>query len=434
MIAYSRNIPLKYEADVFVAGGGPAGVAAALAASRLGKRVFLAEAQGMFGGAGTAGLVPSFAVFGDGVRILAEGIGREVREAACPDVPIDTKWTPIRVEDLKRTYDRLLAESTVNYSLFTSVCDVVSTDGHVDYVVLTAKSGLFAVKASVYVDCTGDGDLCALGGGRFEAGDESGDVMPATLCSLWAGIDYGRVTLGDGARLEDAFRDGVFTYEDRHLSGIFHTDQALGIGGGNVGHTFGVDPLDERSLTRSIMWGRKSMLEYRRYYREYIPGYERAEPVMTAGMLGVRESRRIVCDYMLNIDDFVAQSVFEDEIGRYCYPVDIHVMTTDKSEYSRFQKEYGSQYRYGKGESYGIPYRALIPASFDNMLTAGRCMGADRRMQASIRVMPGCFITGQAAGAAAALAADSGDVRRVDTASLQEKLASLGAYLPNRSK
>ena len=286
--------------------------------------------------------------------------------------------------------DDMIAESTVAYSLFTTVCDVVATDGHVDYVVLTAKSGLFAVKASIYIDCTGDADLCALGGGQYETGDAEGRVMPSTLCSIWAGIDYGRVTLGDGAKLEEAFKDGVFTYEDRHLSGIFPTDKALGVGGGNVGHTFGVDPLDEISLTKAVTWGRRSMLEYRRYYQGYLPGYEKAEPIMTGNVLGVRESRRVTCDYTLCVDDFVARAVFDDEIGRYCYPVDIHVMTTDKSEYSRFQQEYGKTYRYEKGESYGIPFRSLIPVSFSNMLVAGRCMGTDRQMQASIRVMPGC--------------------------------------------
>ena len=432
MIAYSRNIPLKYDVDVFVAGGGPSGVAAALAASRLGKRVFLAESQAMLGGAGTAGLVPAFAPFGDGVNVLAAGIGCEIRKMVSRDVPLDTYWTPIRVEELKRAYDEVMAASSVEYSLFTKLCDVAATDGHIDYVVLSAKSGLFAVKAKVYVDCTGDGDLCALGGGKFEMGDEQGNVMPPTLCSLWSNIDFSRVTLNGEARLEEAFRDGVFTYEDRHLPGFFRANAEKGIGGGNLGHAFGVNPIDERSLTKAVSWARRSMLEYGRYYREYIPGYENAELVVTAAMLGVRESRRITCDYTLNIGDFVGRSVFEDEIGRYCYPVDIHVMNTEKEEYDRFRKEYEKQYRYGKGESYGIPYRSLIPVSFSNALVAGRCIGTDRQKQASIRVMPGCFITGQAAGAAAALAACDGDVRRVEAASLQEKLAGLGAYLPNR--
>ena len=121
----------------------------------------------------------------------------------------------------------------------------------------------------------------------------------------------------------------------------------------------------------------------------------------TAAILGVRESRRITCDYTLNVNDFISRAVFEDEIGRYCYPVDIHVMNTDKKEYERFEKEYETL-RFKKGESYGIPFRSLVPKSFSNVLVAGRCIGTDRQMQASVRVMPGCFITGQAAGTAAA--------------------------------
>ena len=146
---------------------------------------------------------------------------------------------------------------------------------------------------------------------------------------------------------------------------------------------------------------------------------------------GNSESRRIVCDYMLNVNDFISRAVFEDEIGRYCYPVDIHVMNTDKEEYERFREEYQQKLRYKRGESYGIPYRSLIPVSFRNVLVAGRCIGTDRQMQASVRVMPGCFITGQAAGAAASLACETEDVRKISVKKLQEKLLKLGAYIPH---
>ena len=201
-----------------------------------------------------------------------------------------------------------------------------------------------------------------------------------------------------------------------------------GIGGGNIGHIFDNDPLDEASLTRAMMWGRQSMLEYIRFYNEYVHGCENARLLATGSLLGIRESRRTVCDYMLSVSDFLTRADFADEIGRYCYPVDIHIMNTDGDEYKRFQDEYKNM-RYKKGESYGIPYRSLVASSFDNVLTAGRCMGTDRQMEASIRVMPGCFITGQAAGTAAALAAESGEVRSVKAVELQQALLANGAYL-----
>ncbi|MBQ8509495.1 MAG: FAD-dependent oxidoreductase [Clostridia bacterium] len=429
---YKRTLDTKYTVDVFVAGGGPAGVSAAIAAARQGKSVFLAESQGSFGGVAAAGLVPAFAPFDDGVNVLASGIGWELRKLVSRDVPLNSYWTPIKVEELKKAYDKMMTQSGVKFSFFTTVCDVVASGDHIDYVVLSAKSGLFAVKADVYVDCTGDGDLCAFGGGRYEKGDKDGNVMPSTLCSLWANIDFSRRTKGDSSMLEQAFADGVFTKHDRHLPGFFAVDSKNGIGGGNIGHAFGVDTTDETSLTGAMIYSRSLLEEYETYYRKYLPGYENMTLVYTGTMLGVRESRRIVCDYTLNVNDFISRAVFDDEIGRYCYPVDIHVMSTDKAEYERFLKEYQQDLHYKRGESYGIPYRSLIPVSFSNLLIAGRCIGTDRQMQASVRVMPGCFITGQAAGTAAALSCGcGGDVRGVKIPALHESLRKLGAYLPN---
>ena len=428
---YTKELKIKYEADVFVAGGGPSGVAAAVAVARHGKSVFLAEASGSFGGLGTAGMVPAFAPFGDGENVLAAGIGYEIRKNVSKDIPLDAYWTAIDTEELKREYDRIITDAGVEFSLFTTLYDVICDGDKVKYVILGSKTGLFAVKAKIYIDCTGDGDLCAFGGGEYELGDESGAVMPPTLCSLWANIDKTGISGPANQFIEQAFSEGVLSVEDRHLPGIFYNFQRdNGVGGGNIGHVFDVDPVDERSLSRAMLQGRNSVMEYWEYYRKYLTGYENIELCATANMLGVRESRRIKCDYMLNIQDFIKRACFDDEIGRYCYPVDVHVMNADKEEYERFQKEYKGL-RYNKGESYGIPYRSLIPVSFSNVLVAGRCVGTDRKMQASIRVMPGCFITGQAAGTAAVLAADTEKVREVNTKELQKKLLELGAYIPN---
>lgn len=425
---YQKQLEIRYETDVLVAGAGASGVAAAVTASRLGKKVLLVDSNGCFGGVGTAGMVPAFAPFSDGVNFLADGIGREIRMSVSKNVPISSYWTSVDAEELKREYDKLVCGAGVDFLFFTAVCDVVSKDGHVEYAVLSSKTGMYAVKAKVYIDCTGDGDFTALAGGKFEAGDENGNVMPPTLCSLWEGIDtdeYRRENIPE--KLEKAIKDGVFTYEDRHLSGMFMREG--GIGGGNVGHVFGTNPLDNRSLSDAMVWGRRSMQEYMIFYKNYVRGCENIRLTSTAGMLGVRESRRICCDYTLCVNDFISRADFDDEIGRYCYPIDIHVMNTSGEEYERFKNEYYNL-RYKKGESYGIPYRSLVPVSFDNVLTAGRCIGTDRQMEASVRVMPGCFITGQAAGAAASIAADcGGEVRRVDIKLLQKTLAERGAYL-----
>lgn len=431
---YTKDLKQKYDVDIFIAGGGPAGVSAAVTAARLGKRVYIAEREGYFGGAATAALVPTFAPFGDGVNVLASGIGYEIRKRVSKEYPLDSYWTPIAVEELKRAYDDVIQKSGVQFSFFTTVCDVTMNGDRIDSVVLSSKSGLFSVKAKIYIDCTGDGDLCAFAGGQFELGDEDGMVMPTTLCSLWSNIDFGKIDETDFVQrsmLDKAFSDGVFTFEDRHLPGIVAICKEKGVGGGNVGHVFRVNPTDEVSLSQGMIMGRKNLLEYERYYKEYLHGYENMMLAQTGTTLGIRESRRIVCDYTLSAEDFVKRAVFEDEIGRYCYPVDIHVMSPTKAEYDRFLKEYEQDYVYDTGESYGIPYRSLIPVSFSNVLVAGRCIGSDRKMQSSVRVMPGCYITGQAAGAAAALAVDTEDVRKISIPALQETLIRLGAYLPN---
>lgn len=428
-ILYSKTIPVRLETDVFVAGGGPSGVAAAISAARCRMRVFLAENNGSFGGAATVGLVPSFAQFSDGKNILADGIGREVFDRLFSGRSIHDRFIPFSVEKLKLIYDEMVTEAGVSFSFFTRLIDVVVRDGSIESVILASKSGIFAVKAKIYIDCTGDGDLSAFAGAGVELGNEAGETMPATLCSLWAGIDYSRDDIPVSAKLDEAFRDGVFTHEDRHIPGIQRTDPKHGIGGGNIGHCYGIYPLDEQSLTRGMVEGRRIVREFERFYRDYLHGYENLYLCYTADQLGIRESRRIVCDYRLTGEDFVKRATFPDEIGRYAYPVDIHAMKPDSDSYQKFQKEYTTM-RYAVGESYGIPYRCLTPKGISNLLCAGRCVGSDRQMQASIRVMPGCFITGQAAGAAASLAAQTGDVRSVPITQLQDRIRRIGGYIP----
>ncbi len=433
-VVFERRIPVRHEVDVFVAGGGPAGVAAAIAAARQGARVLLAERNACLGGMGTAGRLPLFMPFTDGVNMLAGGVGAEVQsrlEESGGTGPGSN--VTIRAEVLKRVYDEMVLDANVDFVFETNLIAVEGDGERVNLAVLAAKSGIYAVKARLFLDCTGDGDLAAWAGAPFEKGDDEGRMMAGTLCSLWADVDWEAAYQGgrpsDESRLEDAFRDGVFTHEDRHLPGMFrvgrHTD------GGNIGHTFGLDSTDERSITQALLWGRKSLVEYERYYKEYLKGFEQMELVATASQIGARESRRILGDYVLNLDDFRSRAVFPDEIGRYSYPVDIHAAKPDLASYQQYADDF-KNLRYGKGESYGIPYRCLVPRQLANVLVAGRCVSTDRYLQSSIRVMPGCFITGQAIGVAAAIAVQRGcDTRGVPVAELQRRLKETGAYLPN---
>ncbi|HHY83656.1 MAG TPA: FAD-dependent oxidoreductase [Clostridiales bacterium] len=379
---------------------------------------------------GTIALVPAFMQFTDGENFLAAGIGEEVLKKMWQYGGKVEGWEySIKAEALKRVYDDLVTEAGVDFAFHTQMIAVDSSEGNVNYAVFAAKSGIFAIKAKIYIDATGDGDLCALAGADYEKGDADGRMMAGTLCSLWANIDWSKVKQHDSRRLEDAFKNKVFTYEDRHLPGMWRVGQTLG--GGNIGHTYGVDATDERSLTKALLWGRKSMKEYEKYYKEYLDGFDDMELAATGAQLGIRESRRIIGDYILVLDDFLNKAVFEDEIGRYSYPVDIHASDPSRESFSKFEKEHYNL-RYKKGESYGIPYRILTPKGLKNVLTAGRCVSCDRYMQSSVRVMPGCFITGQAAGIAAAIAAEKGThTRGFDVKELQLRLKKLGGYLPN---
>ncbi len=434
-VSFHRTLPIKYDVDVFIVGGGPAGTAAAWAARLLDVDVFLAEGHSCFGGMGTAGRVPVFMQVSDGIHFLPGGFGRLVVDRLRSDREI--KGAAHDIEALKRVYDNIMMESKAGFSFYTELV-AVETDGRkISYVVCSSPSGLFAVRARIYIDASGNGDLAVWSGADFKKGDEKGQMMPGTLCSFWSGIDWetwrAKRPQGpqpDGSQLEQAFKDHVFTVEDRHLTGMHELEG--GLGGGNIGHTFNVDGTDEVSLTRALLFGRKSMKEYSRYYREYLPGFENVKLVDTGSLLGIRETRRITGDYILSIDDYQNRAVFDDEIGRYAYPVDIHPTKTDKASYEKHRQEFDKMFRYQKGESYGIPYRILTPPKFDNLLVAGRCVSTDVKVHASLRVMPGCFITGQAAGIAAAMASkEDRSVHKINITDLQCRLKEIGGYLPN---
>jgi len=440
-LPFTRTISVRHEVDVLVAGGGPAGVAAALAASRQDVSVFLAEGHSCFGGMGTAGLVPAFMRFGDGVNFLAGGIGREIhdlmweRGGVGPDDDRERSAHSslgINAEVLKRIYDDLMVESGAGFAFHTNLIGVETDGRRITHAVCWGKNGTFAVKAHAFIDCTGDGDLAAWAGAPFEKGDDEGNMMPGTLCSLWTDVDWETVRaagLSAQTEIAKAIDDGVLEVEDYHLPGMWRVGEKLG--GGNIGHTFGVDHTDERSITEALLHGRKLIDQYDAFYRQYLKGYEDMTLVGTGSLLGIRETRRIMGDYVLCVDDFEKRAVFDDEIGRYNYPVDIHASKPSAKDFAAFMDEFRTM-RYEQGESYGIPYRSLVPRDLDNVLVAGRCLSSDRQMQGSVRVMPGCYLTGQAAGVAAAMAArNETDVRGIEIGDLQQQLMAMGGYLPN---
>ncbi|MFH1023714.1 MAG: FAD-dependent oxidoreductase [Planctomycetota bacterium] len=439
-----RNIPLAGDFDVVVAGGGPAGCAAATAAAREGARTLLIEGTGILGGMGTAGLVPAWCPITDGEKIIHRGIAETVfmasRRAFPPPEAKKLDWARINPEQLKRIYDDLVTAAGVKLLFFTTAC-AVETDGkgRVTAVILASKAGLTAVRSMIYVDATGDGDIAAWAGAPFEKGDAAGELQPATHCFALSNVNVLPLNAGpglNGSNPASPVRAMIASGRYPRVRDLHFCNAQTGPGtvGFNAGHLWDVDGTDPESLTTAMIEGRKIAGDIREGLREFHPlAFGAAHLAVTAPLMGIRETRRILGDHVLTVDDYRARRSFPDDIGRNCYYIDIHTSKAEAAgpaEKSLDGLEARAE-RYRSGESHGIPYRCLVPRNLSNVLVAGRCISADRAVQGSVRIMPVCLVTGEAAGVAAALAAKAGgDTRKVDTEDLRARLRKHGAWIP----
>ncbi|MFZ2639405.1 MAG: FAD-dependent oxidoreductase [Verrucomicrobiia bacterium] len=446
----SREIPVEEGFDLVVAGGGPAGTAAAVCAARLGAKVALIEAVGCLGGMGTSGLVTAFNPMANGERMLVGGLMREIvttlhkRGFLGPQVTEEFYgkryqcWTPFNVEGYKLVLDELVTAAKVDVRFFTRVVEADASDGRLNGVIVQNIEGLRYLRAKAFVDATGDAVLSKLCGVPCrEAGRDTPGIMPPTLCSQCAGIDWSRAArsprdtgpANQQALVEKAIADGHFSKRDRHVPGMLRVGQTTGML--NAGHVFHMDALRCRSLSDGMMQGRRLAQEFVAFYRKYVPGCENLEHVSTGNLMGVRESRRIVGEYELSFDDYIARRQFPDQIGVYNSAVDIHVYDDTEAEYRRYHDEFTKTGRLKSGESFGIPYGILVPRGWRNLWVAGRCNSSDVRAHGSIRVQPACSMMGQAAGTAAVQSLATGQPAcDLDTAKLVETLRANGAYLP----
>jgi hypothetical protein len=445
-----REIPIDDEYDLVVAGGGPGGSAAAVCAARLGAKVLLIEGTGTMGGMGTSGLVTAFDPMANGVEGLVGGFMREVVETMYrrgflgPQVIPDFwrkeyhRWTPFQPEGLKLVLDELAVQAGVEVRFFTRVIDADAGKNRVNGVIVNNIEGHRYVPAKTFVDATGDAVLAHLCGVPCrEAGRDSPNIMPGSLCSLYAGIDWDRVNqqTGWGGKrvheepLKKALADGHFTQYDRFLPGMFQVGKTMG--NLNGGHIFNLDALRCKSLTEGMMLGRRIAQEYTSFYRNYVPGFEGIEHATTSSLMGVRESRRIVGEYELKFEDFMLRREFPDQIGVFNKAVDIHPYEASEQEYERFMKEFRKEAIPAPGERFGLPYGILVPKGWTNLWVAGRCNSSDVKVHGSIRVMPAAALMGQAAGTAAVQSIRSGQPAcDLNTAKLVETLRARGAYLP----
>lgn len=433
--------------DVVVAGGGPSGVAAAIAAARNHASVLLIERYGFLGGMATNASVPVFCPYSDGEQAIVRGIGLEVLEAmkaqAWEDPFVEKNngiheldWVAIDPEILKRVLDAMVLESGCKVLLHTFVEDVEAEKGEVKGITVVNKEGRFKIQSKFFIDCTGDADLIAKAGGEFEYGDENGLVQGVTLCFRLANVDSEKFlkykkeeheTGNLNVAVNKARENGDFPFPEKNVA-TFKLQHGS-IAGLNFGHVFEVNPLKAEDLTRAEMESRKKIPDLIRFLNKYVPGLENAVLASSGPFIGLRESRRIVGEYRLTKKDYMNRALFEDTIARYAYPIDIHA-SRPKDIISEYEKSEFYTSRYKTGESYGIPYRALLPKGLENVIVAGRTLSADRAMHGSFRVMPCCFATGQAAGTATAIcSADRKALRDIHIAGLQEVLRKQGAYI-----
>ena len=248
-----------------------------------------------------------------------------------------------------------------------------------------------AAKAKVFIDATGDGDVATWAGASFKKGGEDGILQSSTLCFSFANVDsynYNLIgpslhTSNKNSPIFDAIKSGKYPLIGRHFNSNLIGPDVVQF---NAGHIDNVDSTDPWATTRAMATGRQIAEQYLEALKELQPKtFGSAFVVKTASLLGVRDSRRIEGDYTFTFQDWLERKTFEDEIGRNCYYIDVH-------------KPGHKETRYKKGESHGIPYRCLTPKGLKNLLVAGRCISTDEEAFGSLRVMPPCLVTGEAAG------------------------------------
>ena len=370
-----RQIPIVEDVDVLVAGSGPAGLAAALAAAREGANTVLVERYGYLGGMITGAHVVAIIGVGDGQKPLARGVTLEIRErleklnavkpSRCGDYRVDAeifKWQAVE----------MLHEAGVRIRLHTMACMPIVDGQTVCGVFVESKSGRQAIRAKVTVDATADADLA------FRAGcgcdNESHEV---TLGIQIEGVDRMRVHEYQ-EKNPDAYEAAV--QEVTRLNG--------GVMLGKKRLLKDIDVADAMDLTGAEIQLREECFNALFYLKDHVPGYEDAHVVDTHPQIGVRQGRRIHGVYRLTNDDLKSSRHFEDGIARL----------------GVYFPDWGPNYAI-EGLHYDVPYSCLVPEDVDGLLVAGRCISCDYVACNTMRLIVPCFATGQAVGCAGALVA-----------------------------
>ena len=441
-----------YDYDVIIAGGGTAGVPAAIASGRCGAKTLVIEQYGHLGGTAVTG-IPFLGIYDGCDRRVNAGLVRELTERmkaenGSLDGCFGATWndgryrfsiTPYDEEIYKFVAQEMVLEAGCDILFHSFVTDVVREGRELTAVEVAGKSGIRRYTARVFIDTTGDADLAFRSGVAmvekthlqnasilFKAGGVDTDLFLDSLKNGHGVAGWGewhtRVLTGPRLNTE---KPGPI-HMAGHIKGADGreiTFTAVSFYAGevclNATRTTGVDGTDAESLTRGEISERRHLHEIMRTLRENVPGFENAH-IISSAPIGIRESRNIDGRYRLEKEDVLSGRVFEDAVARGAYPIDRHDPKGGRTQFS-FIENCGS---------YTIPYRSLLPKELDNLLVAGRCLSASHIAMGSARIMGAAMSQGQAAGTAAALAVRHGVApAMLDIALLQKQLLADGVIL-----
>ena len=405
--------------DVLVVGGGSAGVVAAVQAGRLGAKTILVETGSQMGGAATVGGANSPILFSVHGQQRIQGIGWEwiVKTAQLDDGKLSGSHEHWRINAplFAILAEELLQQAGVEIRYYEAPSKVEpDAQAPAHWTVTTSAMGeLRTIRCRQLIDCTGNGAVCALAGAERM---REAEVMPGSLnYTIKHAIDLRTL---DKAAVEKKFADAVAKGEMRESDARHGILSSLGYQAGN--YVYGADNSTAEARTDTNLRGRQSVLRMLRFIRS-LPGGETAQLTTMFPEVGVRETYRVKGEYVITVDDYLSGKVWDDSIAYGTYQVDLH-----KNAWKDFDRRH-----LPPGVVPTVPFRALVPKGKENLLVAGRCLSADRLAMSGLRVQAVCMATGQAAGAAAALAAKKGiPPARVETAELKAVLKANGAIVP----
>ena len=439
LVEPSRRIPVYAESDVVVLGGGPAGIAAAAAAGRMGCSTLLVERYGFLGGMGTAAGVTNFCGFYANVhgehRQVVFGVAQELLERMGRMGGLSRPHPSLGGRILAQAYDTSVYKIAADELLLSSGVEVLfhalgvgvvmEGESRVEALVVETKSGRLGIRGRVFVDCSGDGDLAAWAGVPYEKGKGPGELLYPTTMFRVNGVDAeraGRAWEVIPRLMEEAERAGrrfprkapIVRPQRNPLEWRVNFTQIRNPDGSPV------DGTDARQLSYAEVEGRRQVWELFEFLREWVPGFEGSYIVDIPPQVGIRETRRVVGEYQLREEDILGCAEFADAVGVNGWPVEDHVLGTVQI---RWPPEGSRGYNQ-------LPYRMLLPKGVDNLLVAGRCASMTHGGQSAARVSGPCFVMGEAAGTAAALSLRKGVVpRALAVVELQRQLEANGVFL-----